>query len=594
MPEHRQMIRFSTVAVGVAAAALPLALCSCNDVVRPKPGRRGIVFDPAVIDLGLARDTTVIVRNEGQVAAGPIIVVPRIVQDAAGTAVTGPRIAIVPSDIPPLNAGAAWRCALTVQSAGTLQSGEYQFAIEAQVADTVVASLDVRFRVAAGRSPVASVAFTSGPTTIRQGDVTPYTAEARDADGIVVADAQINWSVAPSDAGFSATDGRFVGYDPGTARLIATVGAAAAVLEVTITSRALSGTFTTVGQGRETDRFTSDLWVHGAVAYTGTWGGRAGGGGTLLGNTLYVWDVVDPLNPLRTDSLAVDARTVNDVKVREDGTIAVITHEGSEDGLNGVTLLDLTDPQHPSVITRFTTSLETGVHNAWIDGDYVYLAVGDPGPTGGLRILDITDPQTPNVAASYYAGTSFLHDVYVRGGLAFLSHWDAGLVILDVGSGIAGGSPANPVEVSRIEVAGGQTHNAWYWLGAGYVFVGEEDFGTPGVVHVVDVRDLRNPKEVATFHVPGDTPHNFWLDELNGVLYAAWYTNGVRALGVSGGLLGELHRQGREIVGFQYAGGGICPFALGATTCTWAPQLHNGLVFLSDIHAGLWVLRPDF
>ena len=34
------------------------------------------------------------------------------------------------------------------------------------------------------------------------------------------------------------------------------------------------------------------------------------------------------------------------------------------------------------------------------------------------------------------------HDVYVRDGLAFLSHWDAGLIILDVGNGMAGGSPA--------------------------------------------------------------------------------------------------------------------------------------------------------
>ena len=62
---------------------------------------------------------------------------------------------------------------------------------------------------------------------------------------------------------------------------------------------------------------------------------------------------------------------------------------------------------------------------------------------------------------------------------AFLSHWDAGLIILDVGNGIAGGSPASPVEVSRIKTVGGQTHNAWYWPAAGYVFVGEENFGRP-------------------------------------------------------------------------------------------------------------------
>jgi hypothetical protein len=103
--------------------------------------------------------------------------------------------------------------------------------------------------------------------------------------------------------------------------------------------------------------------------------------------------------------------------------------------------------------------------------------------------------------------------VYVRDGLAFLSHWNPGMVILDVGHGIAGGSPVNPVEVSRIPDLQGQTHNAWYWPEAGYVFVGEEDFSTPGIMQVVDVRNLREPRVAATYSVPGQPPHNFWLDE---------------------------------------------------------------------------------
>jgi hypothetical protein len=165
-------------------------------------------------------------------------------------------------------------------------------------------------------------------------------------------------------------------------------------------------------------------------------------------------------------------------------------------------------------------------------------------------------------------------------------------VILDVGNGIVGGSPTNPVEVSRVDLDG-QTHNAWYWPDAGYVFVGEEDFGTPGIMHVVDVSDLRDPIEVASFAVPGTTPHNFWLDEGSGVLFLAWYENGVRALDVSGQLLGELDRQGREVFGVQYDGPGLgCVSADG--TCAWAPQLHEGLLYVSDMNNGLVVLDPSF
>lgn len=446
---------------------------------------------------------------------------------------------------------------------------------------------------AAPGNGVASVTITSGPASPRQGDVVTYAAEARGSDGEPDS-AALQWSVIPASAGLVTAGGRFVGYQPGAARIAARSGSAADTFDITVVVRGLSGSFSSVGQGIESQRFTSDLWIHGSYAYTGTWGGRTVASVTRFGNALFVWDVSGPGNPVRTDSVLVDARVVNDVKIRADGALAVITHEGSADGLNGVTLLDLADPAHPTVITRFTTSLETGVHNTWVEGDYVYIAVDGVGPTSGLRVLDISNPASPTVVASYYAGSSFLHDVYVRDGLAFLAHWDAGLVILDVGSGVAAGSPTSPVEVSRLRTAGGQTHNAWYWPSAGYVFVGEEDFGTPGIMHVVDVRDLSSPKEVATFRVAGDPPHNFWLDETAGVLYLAWYGSGVQALDVTGELLGELDKQGRKIAGSPISGVDACPSSTGTATCTWAPQLHNGVLYLSDMNTGIRALQPAF
>ncbi len=334
-------------------------------------------------------------------------------------------------------------------------------------------------------------------------------------------------------------------------------------------------TFTEVGQGTPpSGQATSDLWVHGTVAYTGTFGG----------NTLWVWDVSNPAAPVRAASVVVDAGSVNDVKIRADGTLGVITHANSQDGLNGITLLDLSDPLRPQVITRFTSQLTAGVHNDWIEGDYVYAAAG-AFSGGRITIIDISNPADPQVVAGFYAGSSGAHDVYVRDGLAFVSHWDAGLVILDVGNGIAGGSPTNPVEVGRVQTEGGNTHNAWYWPDAGYVFVGEES-GRPGVVlHVVDVSDLSNPVEVATFEVAGGNPHNFWLDEVRGILYVAWWRQGLKAIDVSGELLGRL-TQGR-LVGSIGVGNDF-------NESSWGAQLHDGLVYVSEVNSGLWIFRPAF
>lgn len=581
------------------ACGVLLAVLACGE--SNAPGVPILAVEPASVDLEHQRTTTVAIRNDGTEPIGPIELVVTL-RDSAGKAALGPRVTIAPSEIATLNPGASRPVALGVETPAGTSAGLYHGEFVATLTSgAVLGAVTLTFRVGCSATLPAgarahagtAVHITEGPDRVRQGDVASYSAAVLSAEGSI--STAVCWSIVPADAGMITGDGRFVAYQAGTARLVARLGDAADSLTLQIAARGLVGSFTTVGRGQLTTRFTSDLWVHGPAAYTGTWGARTVNRVMRPGNTLYAWDVTRPAAPVLTDSVILDARVVNDIKVHRNGTLAIVTHEGSNDGRNGVTLLDLGIPHHPRVITRFTASLETGVHNAWVDGDHVYLVVDGVSPSSGLRILDVSDRETPRVVGAYYAGSSFLHDVYVRDGLAFLSHWNAGLVILDVGAGIAGGSPAGPVEVSRIAVEGGQTHNAWYWPENGYVFVGEEDFRTPGIMHVVDVRDLRTPREVATFRVPGSTPHNLWLDEARAVLYLSWYTKGLRALDVSGELLGELDRQGREIAGWAYAGAGDgCGVQDAATTCTWAPQLQDGHTYLADLNTGLWILRPLF
>ncbi len=576
----------------LAAAFTVAAIAACSESAGPE-GTAELAFDPDVIQLDTLRQTGTVIRNVGTLPVGPIAMTPSSVRNAGGQTVAGPTLTVTPDDIATLNPGQERAIDLAIVGADALPAGPYQVQLEAQVQAAVFASVAVDFRIADPPSGGSNnIVVVAGPANVRQGDVISYSAEVRDSTGMVIGGAPIQWSLAPSTAGLILSDGRMVGYGSGAAQVIARSGAAADTLTVTIASRSVAGSLAVVGRGPVNQRHTSDIWVHNGVAYTGTWGGRTVNDTTRFGNALFAWDVSDPAQPALRDSVIVDARVVNDVKIRSDGSLAVITHESASDARNGVTLLNLADPLHPTVITRFTATLETGVHNAWIEGDYVYLVVDGSSPTSGLRVLDISDPQNAQIVAGFYAGSSFLHDVYVRDGLAFLSHWNAGLVILDVGNGIAGGSPTNPVEVSRVLTAGGQTHNAWYWPDAGYVFVGEEDFGTPGMMHVVDVQSLLAPREVATFRVPGTTPHNFWLDESSGVLYLAWYDNGIRALDVMGELLGELDQQGREIVGLRYGAGSACPSSSGTGTCTWAPQLEGGFLYASDMNTGLWVFRP--
>jgi len=592
----------------LACLSVTLLLTTCRDPVEPPVERMAAIeFSAATLELVASRDGDVLsyqgavhLANTGNVAVGPVSLSARAAH-TGGVAVPGMVPTTTPSGIPTLNPGASETISIAVPVPDAAQAGLYEATLEAQAGSDARASLGLRFQVEKAVGPVdgTHISIAAGNRRIRQGDVVRFLAQVRDSTGAVVEGARVTWLTSPPDAGLFDADGRFVAYAPGDitiiARTLVNVDGATrpdfATMPVAVRARGLSQSLRLVGKGPVDDRYTSDLWVHGDHAYTGTWGMRA----ELPGNLLYAWTLDAGGMPTLSDSIVVNARTVNDVKIRADGRLGVLTHEGDPEGVNGVTFFDLSDPAHPQIISRFTEGLAAGVHNAWLEGDYAYLAL-DP-YNSGLRILDVSDPASPRLAASFHGGSSLLHDVYVRDGLAFLSHWDAGLIILDVGNGMAGGSPTNPVEVSRLRDLGGQTHNVWYWPDAGYAFVGEEQFGystsPSGIMHVVDLSDITRPREVATYEVEGATSHNYWMDEDSGTLYLAWYERGMRILDVNGELMGQLELQGRETGFIEYGTETNFCYLGPEDTCTWAPQLHdNGKLYAADMNHGLVVLEP--
>ena len=246
--------------------------------------------------------------------------------------------------------------------------------------------------------------------------------------------------------------------------------------------------------------------------------------------------------------------------------------------------------------------IPNGIHTATL-GEiggrrYAFAARNPPNPA--LLIYDVTDPADAALAATVPVPADYgIHDTFVREGLAFVFAWNAGMIIYDVGHGIRGGTPAVPVEVSRLipsanGVPGGPAvHNGWWFHNPvgderRYLFVGQEGPGivgsaSSGDIHVLDVSDLANPREVAFFHLDGAGTHNFWMDEANQILYAAYYNAGVVALDVSGELEGDL--AGRLI-------GQVRPGSPG-DTYTWGVQLAGGWLYASDMLTGLWQIAVE-
>ena len=355
------------------------------------------------------------------------------------------------------------------------------------------------------------------------------------------------------------------------------------------------------GHGAIDGRYTAELTVRGDWAYTSTWGRR----GTTIGNAVYVWDVRGATPELRDSVLVDGVSTLGDVQVSDDGALLVVATEPT----GSLAIFSLADPARPQLLTRYQTpNVAPGVHTAQVSRVngvlYAFCAI-DPRVDSPSRlvIVDLSNPAAPREVFVRTMGAPFIHDVFVRDGHLFTALWDGGLTIWAIGAN-GRGAPASPDSLGNVRTTGGEAHNVW-WLhdpvtgNKRYAFVGQEGPGSIGAassgdVHVVDVSDVAKPREVAIYHDASSGTHNFSVDEASGILYAAYYDGGVRALDVRGDLgtctsaqraadgLCDLEKMGR-LLARGLADGSPPVYVWGVE---WTP----GGLYASDMLGGLWKL----
>ncbi len=458
------------------------------------------------------------------------------------------------------------------------------------------------------RNPVAAVELTPATASVRTGDVVRFGFAARTAAGRPVTGVTPEWAIAPG-SGQIGGDGAFVASEPGSYRVLASFAGRTAESVVEVRPRDVRRPTTLVGR-LPIKGEAAEFWLHpdGKHGYL-----------TTIGDRTYAIDVSNPSAPVITDSIMADARTINDLMTTEDGQYGVMTREGASTRKNGIVILSFADPAHPKQIAEFTETVTGGVHSTYIYRGYVYLT---DDATGSMRVIDIRDPLHPKQVGRWETPRSeagrMLHDIDVKDGLAYLSYWNDGLVILDVGNGVKGGAPDKPQLVSQfkydlntlyrnVEAVGGPgfirgTHTAW--RAGKYVFVGDEVFSAKprptdgggvvglgrafGRLHVIDVSDLTKPKEVAWYEPTDGGTHNVWV--AGDTLYLGDYQGGLRVLDISGELRGDLQAQGREIAHAVTGDNkGSVPNAANA----WGAIYRDGFIYVPDINSGLWIVKVD-
>ena len=473
---------------------------------------------------------------------------------------------------------------------------------------------------AAVASSVARLELSGGEEQVRTGDVQSFSVMAFSNNGEPIEDAPITWSylyqpddsiVAPAGPAQIA-DGRIVADVPGVFTAVASTGGARVEYSYRVISRQAVRKLEIVGQGRESRVFTTDLWI-----WEGVDGRDYGLTGSKYGDGIsMVWDVTNPSNIFKTDSIQVDARTTNDVKASPDGRYGVISREGASNRRNGIVILDLANPAHPTIASTFEGNGVTGgVHNMYATNDYLFvLAGGDK-----YVILDMADLENPRFVSEYNHPDSRAHDIWVHDGLAYSAEWETGVVVVDVGNGTYGGSIENPTFVTSFPLTTGSTHAVFPYYqestGRLLLIVGDERVqreglawegtgpdhrqqydpetgkggyprSTSGYVQIVDFSDPMNPVQLARYEASEYGTHNMWVED--DILYQAYYEGGIRMVDISGDLMGNLYTQGRELSVFKaYDPQGYIPNAAAA----WGVMPWKGNIFFADINSGMWAVK---
>lgn len=264
------------------------------------------------------------------------------------------------------------------------------------------------------------------------------------------------------------------------------------------------------------DGLTTDVWAYGNYAYLGSFDEPFC---SLDLTGVRIIDISDPANPTQVGFIPSPANTrANDVKVTHietpffNGEILIHSNESCSNGFvpklvsngavaapgnNGIAIYDVTDPLKPRALKK--NFLNFQVHNTYIyqQGSNAYALVVDDENARDFHIVDITRPQSPKEIAVVGApdwpdlsdnigvGEVFLHDVWAQENngniIAYLSYWDAGLVLLDITD------PKNPVFLGDSEYLNpdplssvapeGNSHVAVPNADGTRVLMGDEDFG---------------------------------------------------------------------------------------------------------------------
>ncbi len=232
-----------------------------------------------------------------------------------------------------------------------------------------------------------------------------------------------------------------------------------------------------------------------------------------------------------------------------------------------------------------------------------------------LQVVDLSDPANPRKVATWTAadegarGTLHSLSISSDGTRAYLALWEGGFLVADT-SDLARNLPDPHVRLVRdaagfAPAPGVNVHSAVLLNNARDVLLTQEVYDCPfaGLL-IADVADESHPRIVGRFDLPENDPACDSLPQTDAVftshnplvvaspagdlVFVTWYGGGLQALDVSD------PAQPRRVGVFVPRGEGAARESYVGTYSAqmWSyPILREGLIYVSDIQSGLYVLQ---
>lgn len=153
------------------------------------------------------------------------------------------------------------------------------------------------------------------------------------------------------------------------------------------------------------------------------------------GSSILVLSLADPIAPEVVSS--IDVGDSHDVFAR-DGRAYIA--EGRQPFIS---IWDMTDPTTPTLLSRVRVPDAGYVHNVWPTDDEQFMLTTEETADKTVKVWDISDLENPELLGEWLGANKIAHNVHVRGDYAFLSHYTAGIYVLDISD------PTSPVEVAH-------------------------------------------------------------------------------------------------------------------------------------------------